>query len=102
MDALSVEPVRITIPVERLDSVLNGDAASIVKVNALAADMQVLQGAEETIKKYRPALINDYGARPDYLLSVPKFITDFNTLKYKLYLRQKIIFGDSKTVLFAV
>jgi hypothetical protein len=102
MDALSVQPVCINIPVERLDAVLNGAEASIVKVNALAADMQVLQGAEETIKKYKPALINDYGARPDYLLSVPKYITDFSALKYKLYLRQKNIFGDSKTVLFAV
>jgi FkbM family methyltransferase len=102
MEALSVEPASVSVPVEPLDTVLNGAEASIIKINALAADMQVLQGTEETIKKHKPALINDYGARPDYLLNVPKFITGFDALKYKLYLRQKNIFGDSKTVLFAV
>jgi hypothetical protein len=74
----------------------------MIKINALAADMQVLRGAEETIKKYKPALINDYGARPDYLLGVPQFINGFHSHNYRIYLRQKNIFSDSKTVLFAV
>jgi len=87
--------------VDSIDNILGGREAGLIKINALASDFEVLCGAEDTIAKWRPRLVMEFGCRPDDLLRMPKFIKSLMP-DYKLYLRQRRIFGDTKTVLYAV
>ncbi|MBP3285043.1 MAG: FkbM family methyltransferase [Clostridia bacterium] len=101
MEEMHCLPKEETAIVDAVDHVLAGERATIIKINALAADLEVLQGCKETIKKYKPVVIFDYGARPSHILEIPLLLKELRP-DYKLVLRQKEIFGDSKTVLWAI
>lgn len=94
-------PKKETALVDSIDHVLSGERATIIKINALASDLEVLQGCKETIKKDKPVMIFDYGARPSHILEIPFLLKQLRP-DYRLILRQKEIFGDSKTVLLAI
>jgi FkbM family methyltransferase len=101
LNTASSKSIGITIPVEKLDTLIHSESVTIIKTNAVAADLQVLQGAEEIIKDHKPAIITDWGSTPGQLLTIPLLLCKFRP-DYKFYLRQKYIFNDSKTVLYAV
>lgn len=84
-----------------LDISLSDESPTILKVNALAADLPILKGSIEIIKRCVPDIILEYGVRPDYILEEVEFLHQLN-LGYRFYLRQKNIFGDNKTVLYAL
>lgn len=87
--------------VNTLDNELGDCAPSILKVNALAADLEILQGGERIIRKNRPVIIMEYGCKREHILATPKLLLALNP-DYRLYLRQKEIFGDCKTILYAI
>lgn len=89
------------IEVDTLDNILISERPTIMKINALAADFPILTGAADTIRRCKPAIIMEYGVRPDYLLDEILWLHELK-LGYRFYIRQKKIFGDSKTVLYAV
>lgn len=91
------------IPVDTVDNLLalEDGKCSLVKINALAADFQSLKGLERTIEKYKPTLVGEFGTRKENLTDMLKFMVEKNP-SYKIYLRQKMIFGDCKTVFTAV
>ena len=84
-----------------LDNLLEDENPTLIKVNALAADLPILQGCEKTLKRCVPDIVMEYGVRPDYLLGEIEFLNRLN-LGYRFYMRQKNIFHDSKTVLYAI
>lgn len=72
--------------VVKIDSVLNGERASYIKMNIEGVEVAALKGAENTIKNYHPRLaIMGYHKTSD-LWKVPLLIKEFNP-EYKLYLR---------------
>ena len=63
----------ILVPCERLDDIYKG-TPSIIKIDVELHELQVLEGAKETIKKHMPTIlieIHDYGNNP-----VAKFLED--------------------------
>lgn len=91
----------LQLDVDILDNVLAGIKPTIIKINALAADIPILQGASNILQNCRPIIIMEWGTRPEYLEELITFIKNIKS-DYKFYLRQKNIFGDSKTIFYAV
>lgn len=88
------------IKVNTIDNLLGEESCDIIKINALAADFEVLQGAKETVKRYHPILVGEFGARKENLTDMLEYMLKINP-DYKIFLRQKMIFGDCKTVYIA-
>lgn len=89
------------IAVDTVDHLLQGRECTLLKINALAADFQVLKGSAETIKRCRPVIVGEFGVRKENLTKMLLFIKEISP-SYHIYLRQKMIFGDYKTVFTAV
>ncbi len=89
------------IQVETLDNLLQGECPTIIKINALAADFQILRGSKKIIERCKPIIIMEHGVKPENVLGVINFLRAVRS-DYSFYLRQKEIFGDSKTVMYAV
>ena len=94
-------PIAQRVQTVTLDSALENELPTIMKINALAADLPILEGSVQTLKRCCPDIILEYGVRPEYILSEVEFLTQLN-LGYRFYLRQKSIFGDNKTILYAL
>ena len=89
------------IAVNSIDNILEGEKATIIKINAMAADLQIIEGAKETISKYKPVIITEYGSQSEAMIKIPLLLKEIRN-DYKLFMRQKMIFGDSKTILYAL
>ena len=89
------------IPVDTVDNLLQENKCDIIKINALGADYHVLKGCKKTIELYKPVLVGEFGAQKEHLTDLLYEMHKYNP-NYKLYLRQKMIFGDCKTVYYAV
>ena len=87
--------------VSTLDNELENTEPTILKVNALAADVEILKGGEQTIRRHQPVVMLEYGCKLEYLLETPRLLSSYGK-DYRLYLRQKNIFGDSKTILYVI
>lgn len=88
------------VPVDTVDNLLQGERCDVIKINALAADYQVLEGSRKTIERYTPVIVGEYGTQKEYLLEFLKVIKEIEP-RYKIFLRQKRIFGDCKTIYIA-
>lgn len=91
----------VKICVDTVDHLLNGEDCSLIKINALAADLQTLKGCKETIRRCRPIFVGEFGTRKENMTEMILFINEYGE-DYRFYLRQKMIFGDCKTVFYAV
>ena len=58
-------------------------------------------GGEQTIRRHQPVVMLEYGCKLEYLLETPRLLSSYGK-DYRLYLRQKNIFGDSKTILYVI
>ncbi|MBE6091613.1 MAG: FkbM family methyltransferase [Selenomonas ruminantium] len=74
---------------------------TVLKVNAMAADFDILRGGRETIGRCKPMLCLEFGVRKQDVGKLIPLIKDMNP-DYRFYLRVKEIYGDFKTVLYAV
>ena len=84
-----------------LDNLLENETPTLIKINALAADFPILQGSKRTLCRCIPSIVLEYGTRPEYLLEEIEFLHKLG-LGYRFYMRQKNIFNDSKTILYAL
>lgn len=91
----------VEIECDSLDNLVADIHPTLIKINALAADLPILEGALNIVREDRPYLMFDYGARPSYVRKTLE-VLKMNCLNYSYYLRVKEIFGDYKTVLYAV
>lgn len=91
------------IAVDTVDNLLakTEGKCDLIKINALAADFQSLRGSKKTIEHNKPIIVGEYGTRKENLTDMLRYIIEINPA-YKIYLRQKMIFGDCKTVFIAI
>lgn len=76
----------VVLNAETIDNVLNGERATFIKLDVEGAEMQTLQGAESTIKKYKPRLaVSIYHKRSD-IYEIPQLIMEYRE-DYKFYIR---------------
>ena len=89
------------VETETLDDLLAEANPTIMKVNALAADFEILKGSKKIIEKNKPIIIIEHGVKPENIVDIMFFLSRLRS-DYQFYLRQKNIFGDSKTIMYAV
>ena len=76
----------IDIPAVSVDSVLGGSSATFMKLDVEGSEREALDGAADTISKYKPKLLLSLYHRTEDLLDLPLKIMEMNS-KYSLYLR---------------
>jgi FkbM family methyltransferase len=90
----------IKINTVALDEELTDQRVTFIKMDVEGAEMNILKGAEKTIRNQRPKLAICVYHKPEDIIAIPEFIINLS-LNYKLYLRHHTInFCD--TVLYAV
>lgn len=90
----------ISIEVQSIDDVLDGEKATFIKMDIEGSEMEALRGSKNTILKYKPKLaICIYHKREDFV-DIPRYI---NSLRddYKFYIRNHSSSGI-ECVLYAV
>lgn len=92
---------QLTLQTSTLDKVLSNEVPTIIKINALAADYNILLGGEKLISQHKPSLILEFGVKEDDIFHMMKTIKEKNSA-YRFYMRRKKIYGDIKTILYAV
>ncbi len=89
-----------TIEVTSIDKVLQGKEATFIKMDIEGSELAALQGAKETIQKYRPKLAISLYHKPEDMLEIPNYILNI-VPDYKLYLRHYAT-NLWETVLYAI
>lgn len=74
---------------------------TVLKINAMGADFDILRGGREVIKRCQPMLCLEFGVRKQDVGRLIPLIKDINP-NYRFYMRVKEIYGDFKTVLYAI
>lgn len=89
------------IPVDAIDNIVDKDErVTFIKMDIEGAELKALEGARNTISKWKPKLaICVYHKRED-LITIPQFIKQID-MNYKLYLRAHYPYC-SELVLYAV
>ena len=81
-----LETGNITVPTVKIDDVLKGERATFIKMDIETAEFAALEGASETIRKWKPLLAISIYHRKDDILTIPPLIMSLNE-EYTLYLR---------------
>jgi FkbM family methyltransferase len=98
--ALLSEQGDLEVPVISIDAALLGAPVSYIKLNIEGAELDTLEGARESILRWKPTLaISAYHA-PDHLWRVAELIHAIEP-SYKLHLRQQDN-GFVETVIYAI
>lgn len=82
-----------------IDDIVEG-RVTFIKLDVEGAELKVLQGAEKTIRKYRPRLAICIYHKGEDILEIPEYILSLHS-DYRLYIRHYHISGSS-TILYAV
>lgn len=88
-----------TIKVVSLDSVLQGEKATLIKMDIEGAELEALKGSEETIKKHKPRLAVSIYHKPDDIMKIPSYLLEIIP-DYKFALRHYST-NQTETVLYA-
>lgn len=89
------------IGVDQLDAMLpEGEPATFIKMDLEGAEFHALQGAEQTIRRYRPKLAVSIYHKPEDIWEIPGIILKMNP-DYRLYLRHYSI-AAAETVVYAI
>jgi FkbM family methyltransferase len=92
---------QVTIKMVTLDSIVNQLVEpTFIKMDTEGFEKEILIGAEQTIKKFKPTLAVSLYHKPDDYITLPKLIHSYIP-KYKFYLKHNSN-TDIETVLFAV
>lgn len=88
-----------TIETVALDEILKGEPVTFIKMDIEGAELNALQGAKETILRYRPRLAICVYHKSEDLIELPKYIHEL-VQEYKFYLRHYSTYSQ-ETVLYA-
>lgn len=91
----------VIIKGKAIDTLLeeNRSDVTFIKMDIEGSELKALEGATNSIKKYKPRLAISLYHKPEDVLEIPSYILNLNP-EYKLYLRHYT--GDSnETVLYA-
>lgn len=83
-----------------LDGILKGEPATFIKMDIEGAELKALQGARETILRYKPRLAVCIYHKPEDLIELPAYIHEL-VPEYKFYLRHYSTYSQ-ETVLYAI
>lgn len=89
------------LQLKTLDGLLKNEVPTIMKINALAADREIILGGKRIIAQYKPALVLEFGVTKRDVFEMIPLIRQINSA-YRFYMRRKRVFGDIKTVLYCV
>lgn len=88
------------IQVDALDSMLNGEEVTLIKINFLSGVKETIEGMKRIMTENKPKLAITVGFDEYALLTIPKLIKEINP-EYKLYLRFAAAM-PARLLLFAV
>ncbi len=90
----------IEVNVSSVDNILNGNPASFIKMDIEGAELKALQGAKNTIQKYKPKLAICIYHKPEDIFEIPQYIKGL-VPEYKFFIRH---YSSSlfETVLYAI
>lgn len=94
-----VEANSKSVRAQTLDSQLKNIDPTVIKVNAMADDFEILKGGAQLIKRCKPLLICEFGVKKEDLFIMIPWMRKLNP-EYKFYLREKKIYKDIKTILY--
>ncbi|MEQ9859863.1 FkbM family methyltransferase [Pectobacterium cacticida] len=89
------------IDVISIDSLLNGDKATFIKMDIEGAELAALRGSENTIRNYKPKLAISLYHKPEDLIEIPFYLNSLNP-NYKFYLRCHQRYFSVDMVLYAI
>lgn len=89
------------IHLKTLDQITQEISPNIIKINALAADRQIVMGGKQYLSKIKPILIFEYGVTKKDVFELLVSIKEINP-EYTFFFRRKRVFGDIKTVVYCV
>jgi len=75
-----------SIEVDTIDNILDGTSATIIKMDVEGEELHALQGAEKTIRKYKPVLAVCLYHKAEDLTTIPQYIHSL-VPEYSFYLR---------------
>lgn len=90
----------ISVEVDSIDNVLEGQKATFIKMDIEGSELQALEGAVNTIKQYKPKLAICVYHKPEDIIDIPLKILEINP-NYRFYLRH-YSYVNTETVLYAV
>ena len=90
-----------TLPARSVDSLLNSEPASFIKMDVEGFEREALWGASRTILRYQPKLAVAVYHRNEDIFELPLLIRQLCP-KYKLYLRHKLYYPAWETNLYAI
>lgn len=71
---------------DSVDNVLQGNKATFIKMDIEGAELKALEGAADTIRRWKPLLAISLYHKPEDLLTIPQYIRSLNA-EYTFYLR---------------
>lgn len=74
------------VPKKTLDCLLDGEKADFIKIDVEGNELQTIEGARETIKKYKPKMLVSCYHRSEDLFTLVLKIMEINP-EYKVYMR---------------
>ena len=83
-----------------VDSILDGERATIIKMDVEGAEREAIWGASRTIARYSPRLMVSLYHRNEDIFELPLLIQRINP-KYKLYIRHQLYIPAWETNLYA-
>lgn len=84
-----------------VDSILNGDMATIIKMDIEGAEHEAIKGAEFTIRKFSPKLMISLYHRNEDMFELPLLIKSINP-NYKLFIRHQLYIPAWETNLYCI
>ena len=88
---------------ESIDNVLDGNRASVIKMDIEGAEYKALIGAEKTIRRFHPKLMISIYHKPEDIYEIPNLILSFCS-DYKFYIRhytsylwETVLYGNVMT-----
>ncbi|WP_323666250.1 FkbM family methyltransferase [Pectobacterium punjabense] len=101
LSKIDLESKSDAIDVVTIDSLLDGAEATFIKMDIEGAELAALQGAENTIRNYKPKLAISLYHKPEDLIEIPYFLHELNS-DYKFYLRCHQRYFSMDMVLYAI
>lgn len=90
----------VCINANSIDNILDGRPATYIKLDVEGSELETLNGATNTIQKYRPKLAISLYHKPEDIVTLPLFIESLG-MDYKYYIRHYQT-RFCETVLYAI
>lgn len=90
----------VLVEVDTIDNILAGEYVSYIKMDIEGSELAALEGAKESIVKYKPRLAICVYHKPEDIIDIPLKILELNP-NYVFYLRH-YSYLETETVLYAI